>query len=395
MAPVNVTVRVTAQDNLEVEVDDSETVEALGVVIFSLRPELGESLRIIYKGKLLNDGETLAASGVKDKDTVAVARKPPAAPGASNPPKLEAPPRVVPATPDPAQPPTHPVALAAAPATDAAPAPPASALPAAASEAAPATTSAVAVASTAAEESPAQTAAVAQPAEAVAQDAGKEEAGNAEAVPASPAGASQMSLTRQASLDSQASVNEDYTTTAGLLSLARRLDADGAAASPEQTAHALRTAAEKIQSLEGVVRECLQSLHMMNIVSGTALQRALGADGGEGGSSLASALASKQEADSGRSFMIKKGDHETAELHAAASSQRPSMASGIVGGGALSSTPTSREEMEKARKARLAKLEDAQREKKKEMADAEEKSKSREAMFNRPNVGPAQPLGKH
>eukprot|EP00929_Paragymnodinium_shiwhaense_P063984 TRINITY_DN32018_c0_g1_i1.p1 TRINITY_DN32018_c0_g1~~TRINITY_DN32018_c0_g1_i1.p1 ORF type:complete len:373 (-),score=105.45 TRINITY_DN32018_c0_g1_i1:180-1298(-) len=372
MAPLNLKIKVTAADSFEVEVDDSETVEALGVVVFSLRPDLGESVRIIHKAKVLKDDQTLSACGMQNGDNVAVARKTPAAAPAT--PTVEA---TAPATADASSRPS--VSTPDVP-TTAEPVPEAKATEEQSAEAKP----------------EGQTAEEMQPE----KKQRTEEKPVDEPMPASSADAPtdappspQPGMTRQGSADSQASLQEDYSSADGLRSLARRLDADGSAIAPEHTAHALRAAAEKIQSLEGVVRDSLQALHMMNIVSGTALQRALG-EGGEGGS-LASALAAKQDPEEHRSFLMKKGDAATQELHAAASAVRPSMSGGTAGGGTLSSKPTSREEMEQARKARLARLEADQASKKKAMEEAEEKSKSREAMFNRPNVGPAKQLGKH
>merc|ERR1719188_829511 len=101
---------------------------------------------------------------------------------------------------------------------------------------------------------------------------------------------------------------------------------------------------------------------------------------------------SQQE--SSRSFLIKKGDADVQEMHRAASSQRPS--AGVSNsGGTLSSSALSKEEMMKARSARLAMLEAQQAEKKREIEEAEERGKARDSMFNRPFAGSAKPLGKY
>eukprot|EP00441_Pelagodinium_beii_P044219 CAMPEP_0197627324 /NCGR_PEP_ID=MMETSP1338-20131121/5969_1 /TAXON_ID=43686 ORGANISM="Pelagodinium beii, Strain RCC1491" /NCGR_SAMPLE_ID=MMETSP1338 /ASSEMBLY_ACC=CAM_ASM_000754 /LENGTH=279 /DNA_ID=CAMNT_0043198015 /DNA_START=27 /DNA_END=862 /DNA_ORIENTATION=+ len=62
-------------NSFPVEISETETVEALGIVIFSMHPELGEELRVVHKGRVLKSEEVLSEAGLKSGDSVAVARK--------------------------------------------------------------------------------------------------------------------------------------------------------------------------------------------------------------------------------------------------------------------------------------------------------------------------------
>lgn len=387
MASLKLNIRLSATDTFEVEVADDEASQTLGAMIYSLRPSVGENPRVVHKGKVLKEDETLRAAGVQNNDSIACVRRPAAPAAASSGPKLEAPPRVPEKAPE------------AAPA-----APEASAAPVPASSVDMPVTQAVATPEPAA---PAEAKEEAKPA--AAEDAKMEDESNPEKKqrtdehPAAEAASSEVSkdtpaspsMVRQTSGESQASssIQEDYSSPDGLQALARRLESNPAAFSVERTTQALRAAAEKIHALEDQKRELASTLYMMHMVSAQSLQKLVG-EGSEGGG-LQGAMQRQQSEGDGRSFMFQKGDADTMEMHAAASAKRPTMTGGVIGGGTLSSKPTSREEMEQARKARLAKLEADQAEKRKEQEEAAEKSRSREAMFNRPNVGPAKPLGKH
>lgn len=123
MAPFELTVKVSATDTFKVTIEDEEDVECLTVCIMSERPELGEELRLLHKGKFLKDNQIIKEIGFADADFVAVvAKKKPAAPGAAAPSATPA------AAPDPSDPVAVMLAAAqaggyAAPAAAAAPAP--------------------------------------------------------------------------------------------------------------------------------------------------------------------------------------------------------------------------------------------------------------------------------
>jgi len=387
MASLKLTIKLSAADTFEVEVADDEQSQTLGAMIYSLRPAVGENPRVVHKGKVLREDQTLKDAGVQDKDAIACVRRPAATPAPSSGMKLEAPPRVPEKAPE------------AAPAVSEA-----CSAPVPASSVDVPVTEAVATPEPAA---PIEAQGDAKPA--AAEDAKMEEESNPEKKqrtdehPAAEAAAASAeagketpaspSMVRQTSGESQASssIHEDYSSPDGLQALARRLESNPAAFSVERTTQALRAAAEKIHALEEQKRELASTLYMMHMVSAQSLQKLVG-EGGEGGGP---GLQRQQSEGDGRSFMFQKGDAETMEMHAAAAAKRPTMTGGVCGGGTLSSKPTSREEMEQARKARLAKLEADQAEKRKEQEEAAEKAKSREAMFNRPNVGPSKPLGKY
>lgn len=374
MAPLKLNVRLSATDNLDVEVEDDETVKVLGAMIYSLKPEIGEDPRVCYKGKILNQDATLASSGVKNSDTIAAVRRPQQAVASAE--GFNPPARTVEQAPQEAPAPVTSEAYSPAVPDSSADVP----LPAAE-----ASCSEVPAQQQDAPVPPADEKSCADGVDAmpekkqrIDENLADDAASNATTAPG---------MVRQVSGDSQASsVFEDYTTAEGLHALARRLDNSSSSVPPERTAQALRTAAEKMQSLEGTVKELAQALYMTHTFSAHALNK-LVSEGGD-------APTSKPAEGDGRSFMFQKGDAETQEMHANAAAKRPTMTGGVIGGGTCSSKPTSREEMEQARKARLARLEADQAQKKKEIEDANEKSKSREAMFKQ-NVGPAKQLGQH
>eukprot|EP00747_Dinoflagellata_sp_TGD_P067153 gnl/TRDRNA2_/TRDRNA2_155138_c0_seq1.p1 gnl/TRDRNA2_/TRDRNA2_155138_c0~~gnl/TRDRNA2_/TRDRNA2_155138_c0_seq1.p1 ORF type:complete len:560 (+),score=118.43 gnl/TRDRNA2_/TRDRNA2_155138_c0_seq1:107-1681(+) len=83
MAPLQITCKVTSSDSFQIEIDDGETVEDLSVVAMSLREDLGQELRVLYKGKVLQDEQVLRDVGMVQGDFVALlAKKPASAAGA-------------------------------------------------------------------------------------------------------------------------------------------------------------------------------------------------------------------------------------------------------------------------------------------------------------------------
>lgn len=398
MAPVTLQVRVTGSEPFEAEIEDDETVESLAVIIYSIHPSLGEELRIIHKGRLLRPEQVLSEVGVKSGDAIAVARKAAAAPNASPPVVEQA-----------SEQPEEQVALA--------------------SSQDPSGVGAITDAMTGGadhqEEVPADAAAVAKEAqeEAVTSvsvaditvdvsaatasgdqaEAKADVAADAPIADASPiAESSEEAKASSAEADQAAStrvpaVNVDLSTAEGLLAYARMLEMDNDEAPPAHVvAAAARVASSRISALEEVINNFSQALQMVNMVSAHSL-RSVGAGGESQGSDdptrgLSSPKAREEEPS--KSFLLKKGDSDVQEKYKASLERTVSGSS--TSGGVLSDSKTlTKEEMQQAREARLAVLEAKQDEKKKEQEEADEKTKAREAMFNRQFVGPSKPLGKH
>lgn len=74
MAPITITVRSISEGCFPVDVDDDETVEDLEILVFSLKPELGDGLRLVHRGKILKDHQVLRELGIQPGDNVAVAK---------------------------------------------------------------------------------------------------------------------------------------------------------------------------------------------------------------------------------------------------------------------------------------------------------------------------------
>lgn len=369
-------------DAFEVDVPESETVEALVVIIFSLRPDLGEELRVCHRQRALKPEAVLKDAGVRSGDVVVVARRPKAkaadeaapdaaavaaaAPAAAASPEAEAQEEAC----LPGQcPPSYWEALhsrfpSGRPAAEPAFSPPARSHPAQLAAA------------------PAEPAGLAPPAEeAAAGAAGEEEAKDRSGL---------------------SEVPEEVPPSVTLEHLAERFEAGLADAHPGELAALLRRTALRVRSLEGGLGEMGQVMEMMHILSGRALHAFGAQTGGEEQGGIPRMQAPRQQQEEvPRSFMVKKGDADVQEMHRAAAAQRPSQlarqtSGGSSAGGTLShaSTPMSKEEMDKARRARLMQLEQQQAEKVKEQEEAEAKAKAREAMLNSFQVGPAKPLGK-
>jgi len=397
-------------DSFEVEISEDETVESLVVCIFSVRPDLGEELRIVHRQRILKTETVLKDAGVLSGDLVVAARAAkaawPPAPAADAAKQAEVPA----ASADEAKPGAAP---AAEPPKDAkaveAPTPPAEEVkPAAAPEQAePEAALATPTAEVQPAEAPLPAADEATPAEALATAAEEAKlevslaAPTTEATPADAAEeAKQAKQAQDADAAGMAALPEEGPPSASILELARRLEAGLGDAHPGEVAAALRRAAARVEALEGSLSEFGRALQLTHMLSGQVLQ-GFGGLSGDAGQARPPGGGGGREEEAPRSFLVKKGDAELQEQHRQAAAVRPSGLSrqtsgGSSGGGALSTagTPMTKEEMDRARKARLEMLEAQQAEKKREKEEGESKSRAREAMFNPLPPGPSKPLGK-
>jgi hypothetical protein len=401
-------IRVGPADVFELEIEDTETVEALAVVIFSMRPDLGEDLRLVHRGRLLKKEDELRKCSIQSGDFVAVARMPKAG-QPSEPSRAAAEAAAMPSNSKdesgngfskgyPNSGPSDAVAQEDTPQEERfvddkpgeEPCPMTekdshqeshSAQPDVEMQC---TTDVAQADKPAAESNPTLENYLPQESPCVSPDVEmqstpNEQSGNHEGDEASadkPEVLSQL---------------EEMTPGAALLELAKSLENGTLDSHPAMLVATLKSIAARVESLEGNFAEASQALMLLNHLSARALQ-GLGAGGGGGLAGLMGSNGSAQEEEAPRSFLVKKGDSELQELHR----QPPVLKRGSSGGGVLSSasTPMSKEDMDKARKARLDRLEEQQASKKRELEEAEERSKSREAMFNRPFVGSAKPLGR-
>jgi hypothetical protein len=347
-------------------------------MVFSKRSDLGEDLRLVHKGRVLKENLTLKAQGVATGDKVAVARKnstattvgvTPLLPAAS---EADRPTKVARVEDNSDAATTHVEAIA------------------------PDATLAAALgsASTAADSGSASAAAM--PAEDQDNEAGAAAASPelAQAVAEEP---DDHTAAPKSPMSTAAPEAIDCSSQSGLLNLAKKVDESGynALPPPEQLAKALREAAMRMAVLEQGMQQFGQALQVVNHISATVLRSSQGNSNGENGDSNEDSFPLRRQesnsSESERSFMHKRGDAETQELHQRASLARATSASVSASGTTGGTTPVSKEEMEKARKARLDALEAQQRDKKKEKEEADEKGKAREAMFNRPFAGAAKP----
>lgn len=416
MAPLKITAKLKQDDNLALDdLDDSETVEALAVIIYSLRPELGEELRIVHKGRLLKDeGQSLAEAGIKTGDVIAVAvAKKPAAAAAPAPAAAAA------TAEEPAQ------AAAGAPEGGSRPEPAATAAPtvAVAEEPAQAAASAptanlddvTAVVTPGGADAQATNDA-ATPAAVSAPAAGEDGNANAEAKeeveicenpPAEAAQPEGADAEATSSVPAPPQPGEedplagfDVNSAAAFRALADRVESGAVELSPAKVAEALRGAATRMMVLEGAVNELGQALKMVHIVTAQTLQNHIAEASGSSGLIRQQSGEQQQSSESPKSYLVKRGDADIQEEYkrreAAAMNRQTSGGGGTCGGGALNAgqSPMSKEEMQKGREARLAALEKQAAEKKRQQEEADEKAKSREAMFNRPFAGAQKTLGK-
>lgn len=199
---------------------------------------------------------------------------------------------------------------------------------------------------------------------------------------------------------------EEAVTAVGLLAMAQRVEngggapategsAEAATPEPVQVAKLLRQAAARIGALEKHREDLGQTLRAVNSLTGRSLAAA-GLLSTDDMPTTQIVDASGDGEPRGQSYMIKKGDEDVQEAHRAAAQMRPTTTSGGTtgGGGALSGQAKTREEMEQARRERLARLEQAQADKKREQDEAAAKTRARDALFQQPFASSAKPLGK-
>jgi len=399
----------------EVEIQEDETVESLVVCIFSMRPDLGEELRIVHKQRALKPEAVLKDAGVASGDLVVVARKPPKA---AQPPAPAAdaakPAEVLVASADETKPEAAPAGLLGDAEAAEAPTPPAEEVrPADASAAAPVETRPeAALATPRAEvqlaEAPVPAADEATPDEAPVAAAGEVEPEAALAAPTSEAkladapapAAEEAKPAEDVDVAGLAALPEDGPPSVAILELAQRFEAGLGDAHPGEVAAALRRAAARVEVLETNLTEFGRGLQLTHMLSGQLLQgfSGLSRDASQARSPVGDG---GHEEEAPRSFLVKKGDSELHEQYRLAATVRPSglvrqTSGGSSNSGALStaSTPMTKEEMDRARRARLEMLEGQQAEKRRKLDEGVSKSRAREAMFNPMQPGPSKPLGK-
>jgi len=462
MAPLTLHVRPTkGVPPFTVEVEDDESVEALSVVIYSVKPELGLDLRLVHKGRLLRYNDIIKDVNILDGDPIAVARAPiPVSEAAPTPPQEQKSDR---SGQDPAVGAAEmaveseqTMAEAAAPAITQAEQKLAvdnmSQPIVAPTQVKPAETQqdttkhveqthleALQTADMDQDQSnqaqrscqeQLQTAEMEQdqtelaevtceaPMQVVDDLVGKELQGNSNTAmqvdkstsgptsdpvpderPSRPESTLAEALTAQPAAESVASPDpvqeqpaelqqeQKVVSSSVLHAMARQLEsAETEQVNPPELAQLLRGAATRMEVLESTASDFARALQMVNIISGTAMR---GADNQN------QLPASREEGT--RSFLIKKGDADVHDAHkSAATFQRQLSGASTCSGGSLSSsaTPMTRQEMDAARQARLARLEAQQAEKKRQLDEAEARERAKEALLKKPFVGPAKPLGK-
>jgi len=368
---------------MDVEIEDSETVEALGVIIYSMRPEVGEELRVLHKGRILKADAVLADCGMQSGDSIAIAAKKAAAKptsdecagdGSATTTKENVNPQFVPPVrrDDVELTTEEPPAKAASPRStqDTTEEPPAKA---------------------AKTEAPEQ---VSTPPTAPQESTMPREVSPTVDLPAqafAPASPTEGDLAAPGTPSSQSAYPKvDTTTAAGLLAFAELLKGGTAAPPPEHLEALMRASAARMEVLEGTAKELAQALQVVNMFSAEALRKNI--DILNGDAPLQQSPSNKEE-EGGRSFMIKKGDTELQDAYRKASEESKAALVKQTGG-VCSDTPKTKEEMDKARQARLARLESQQAEKQKQKDEADEKYRAREAMFTRRDEGKSKPLSK-
>lgn len=178
-------------------------------------------------------------------------------------------------------------------------------------------------------------------------------------------------------------------TATALLAMAVALDNRNGEAVPEpaQISQRLRQAAVRLGSLEKTVAELGQTMQAVHVLTGRSLDGLGVADKTDGSPPL------MEEEFATKSYLHKKGDEELQEQHRAVAQARPVQVSGGSTGGSVDTPAKTKEEMDQARRARLERLEAQQAERRKQMEDADKRSKAREAMFAS-GVGPSKQLGQ-
>eukprot|EP00931_Biecheleriopsis_adriatica_P074910 TRINITY_DN48888_c0_g1_i1.p1 TRINITY_DN48888_c0_g1~~TRINITY_DN48888_c0_g1_i1.p1 ORF type:complete len:383 (+),score=105.75 TRINITY_DN48888_c0_g1_i1:58-1206(+) len=381
MAPLlSLTVRISPTDSFEVSIEEAENVEALSAVIMSMRPDLGEELRIVHKGRPLRPEQVLQQAGIAPGDAVAVARKASAA-------KAEA--QAVASTSE------KPIATSE-PET-------ASAEPPASCDAAEEMLEASKV-----EESgsiDAEAALTRQPsagASSAPSDIGELARQSSDVTTAAPSDVPAEEDQQEVADDEPPQKKskgadleglDDMTPSAAILAVLQQIEKGGMDGHPAELQEALRRTASRVEALERALGESHQALLLLNHLSARALQ-GLG-NAGEGGLPAGSLLPSPEREEAPKSFMIKKGDCELQEAHRLAAQAKATKTPQGGYGGTLSSSasPMTKEEMDKARQARLERLEAQQARLKQEQDEAAARSRAKESLFNT-LAGPAKQLGK-
>jgi len=181
---------------------------------------------------------------------------------------------------------------------------------------------------------------------------------------------------------------EEEVTAASLLALAAKVEAKDADASPEDIAKALKKAAARLNTVEKNMEEIGETLRAVN----TLTARCMATTGLLAGDMPTQVIVEGGNDGKSSGFLVKKADADVEEAHRLAAQTKPSFQGSTNAGGALGSN-LSRAEMEAARKERLAKMEEANSAKSKEVVEAEAKRKAREKLFSSA-VGPAKMLGQ-
>lgn len=393
MAPLQLKIKALgSQSATDVEIEDTESMETLQIIIFSQLPELGEDLRMCYQGKLVKDMDATVGSLLKNGDVLAVvpAPKKKATADEADLAALSA---------DPAAAPPAAVEAAAVVAQ-------AAAAPVESATAEPVPAPALAAPAQAAEPVDAsETSPKFQPPPRNSDGEREQKSPRLDAASAPTENESAAVLTEEPALEtapplviptpgtpSKREPTVDGSSSASLLTFANQLENDTCdMPPPEKLAAILREAATRMEQLEGASKEFMQALHVCNMFSAQGLRGGMAAMGGEPGEAgemtpgSPSALDRQNSSDSQRSFMIKKGDSDLQEQHAKASAVSYQGTTGQT-----SSSSVSKEDMDKQRQARLQRLEKQQSEKQKEKDEADAKYRAREAMFTRRD-DPAKP----
>jgi hypothetical protein len=395
MAPLKILIRTNASDSFELETDDEETVETLTVLIYSLRPDLGQDSRLVHKGIILKAPQLIRDLGIKSGDAVVVARMPQKIIVEETPMQSQTTvcevlnsqddqqqkPSTEPSNSDPNRTsdregvqPTKQEEHSSTLKDDSCP-----------------TTTEVSVVEVAASSTPLSPETLLMPVEGQVASSGTDDRDAPMDVPAesSPAekvvsGDTPKGLKR---------LRDDFAElqpSAALMALAARLEGGNLEVHPSELVDMLRHTANRVEAIESAMNDSCQALMLVNHLSARVLQGL-----NEGGHQLPAPASSKPTEDSTRSFLIKKGDVELQESHRATAAMKLTQ-SNVSCGGTLSasSVPKSKEELDRAREARLQRLEALQADKKKEQEDAAAKAKSKEAMFQAPSVGLSKPLGR-
>jgi len=178
-------------------------------------------------------------------------------------------------------------------------------------------------------------------------------------------------------------------TAAALLSMAATLDNGNEEAVPEraQISQLLRQAAVRLGTLEKTVAELGQTMQAVHSLTGRSLNGLGVTDSADG------STPQTEEEFATKSYLHKRGDEELQEQHRTAAQVRPVQVSGGSTGGSLDASARTKEEMDQARRARLERLEAQQAERRKQIDDADKRSKAREALFTS-GVGPSKQLGQ-